>query len=162
MTLDGFVEQFGKSSLVQQLKAGSPAAVYAPPAIFGDNAEHSLALIEHAAPAIGLDFVSAPKSAVYVLFNPEKVKAEDILAADEGGTLDQIATPAEGLADGGAAPAAPAEAPVPPQNVAGGLLPAGAEDDLMRARVGSLTPKPPTKQPLPSQGIINGLFQRAT
>ncbi len=163
MTLDGFVEQFGKSPIVQQLRSGSPAAIYAPQSVFGENADQAIAMIEYAAPSLGLDLVQAPKSAVYVFFNPEKVKAEDILSADEAGTLDQIATAAEGMTEGGAAAPAAAESPVaPPQNVAGGLLPAGAEDDLMRARVGTLAPKPPTKQPLPSQGIVNGLLQRAT
>lgn len=157
------------SPIFQHLVSGELPAAYAAPSVFGDHAQAVLPVLKNIVAEHKLGFADAPKSGVFVVYNPKKVTAEQVAKADADGKLNDIAAPLErqstdGAPADGAAPAADASAAAPaapPQNVAGGLLPAGAEDDLMRARVGSLTPKPPTKQGLPSQGIVNDLVGRA-
>lgn len=167
-----FAQHFANTAIAKSVIAGDPKAVFASPSLFGDNAQQTFDAIDYVAPQLGLGILKAPKSGDFVLFNPKLVKDADIIAADQAGTLDQLAvdattlgaTPGNGAqpaADGAPAPA-PDAAPVPPHNIAGGLLPAGAQDDLTAARVGNLLPKPPVKRALPAQGIINGLVQRAT
>jgi hypothetical protein len=163
----GMVDGIRGNEYFQQVKSGDIPALFASPDLFGERAGVVLPAIKSAADAEGLGYADAPKSGGFVVFNPSAVTAEAIAAADEAGTLGEIAAvlsaaegaAAEETAATEEAAAAPAAAPT---NVAAGLLPAGAEDDLMAARIGNLEPKPPVKQARPSQGIINGLLARAT
>ena len=107
-----------------------------------------------------------------VLFNGLLITPEEIAAADEAGTLDQVATPYDQLraefggADSQSGGGAPASADVPglPAGVAvsgaSGGQPAGAQKATANARAKAIQPGAPSSGPSPGAGrILNNIVK---
>lgn len=145
------------------LLQGAPPALYAP----ADAKYPELsALNEHAKELTnaGIAAMTTKDGSKIVLFNALYVKPEEIKAADEAGTLDQIAVPYEqvkaefeGAAvkpDGAASAPEASAAPSAPPGPSGSPPSAAAEKKMANARLKNVTPGTPTSGPTPGQGRI--------
>jgi len=167
MALDPAViaERMAQSPVIQGLLTGDTPPVYGTPDMLSPDAQQDIPGLQSALSQQGLGFVQAPTSQVFVLFNPSVWSQEEILAADEAGTLDQIAAPLSGAGaqQPGAAPTAPAPAPIA-AGLAGavGAPSAGSQTDLTATRTNNVITQPPTRSASPASGqIFNGLIKRA-
>lgn len=150
------------------LLQGAPPATYAP-----KDAEYpELKTVEKSVKelgAAGFGVYATQDGANVVLFNGLLVTPDEIKAADENGTLDQIAAPYDALqgefnGGDGEAGGAPASADVPglPAGVAvpgpSGGQPASPKVQAARAK--NTQPGSPTSGPLPGQGrILNSIVK---
>jgi hypothetical protein len=160
---DDYASKILQVPFIAEVKQGSLAAVYAPAAMLGADAGEVVARLQSALPRAGLGLAEAPKSAAFVVYNPQMVSPEEIAQADEAGQLDSIAAPIQsGQGAAGQAPVqdvVPNDTPSPTANVIAANSPASTA--LAPIRAAATNPVPASQRAMPSQGILDGLTKRA-
>jgi len=159
---EGYLDALVQNPIIQQVVAGDLMGVSAPPDLLGGETPAVISRLKAGVGQIGLDFVVAPKTDRFVVFNPQLIDKEEILQADSEGQLDNIVAPVE-RADSAetaqTAPPAPATAAAAP-NPAAALFQPSTPASVPPQRLEATQLPPPSQQPAPAAGnVVNRLFK---